>query len=302
MSVAQGPTARQRPITGLRPRATIRLGATADWVAITDDSVWIGSTGPNAVHRIDPVSTEVTDVVEVPGNPCSGLATGFRSLWVPLGPENPAIARVDLRTRRLLQVVPLNFVGPEGGVTTGAGSVWLVTDHAGTLARLNPATGSIQQTVRVPSGSYNPLFSEGLLWITHVAGARVTAVDPASDSVVAAIDTGPAPRFLTAGYGAVWTLNQGDGTLTKIDARSKTVTATIALDTPGPGGDIAVGAGRVWTTVRGVPLSAVDAHTGELQCQWVGDGGDSVGIGHGSIWLINCRAGEVARIDLAAAA
>jgi streptogramin lyase len=192
----------------------------------------------------------------------------------------------------------LSFVSPEGGVTTGAGSVWLTTDQDGTLARLDPANGSIQQTVQVPAGSYNPLFSEGLIWVTHVAGASVTAVDPASASIVATVNTGPAPRFLAAAYGSIWTLNQGDGTLTRINAGSKTATATIPLNTPGPGGDIAVGAGRVWTTMRGVPLSAIDAHTGELQGQWVGHGGDSVGIGHGSIWLVNCRAGEVSRIDL----
>src|ERR1700719_672531 len=42
-----------RSITELAPLATIRVGKTADWVAIVSDAVWVGSTGPFAVHKID---------------------------------------------------------------------------------------------------------------------------------------------------------------------------------------------------------------------------------------------------------
>lgn len=297
MGAASHHAPKRRDITELQPTSTIRLGATADWVAVTDDSVWVGSTGPNAVHQIDAATGQVVATVEVPGEPRAGLATGFGSLWVPLCAVTPAVARVDLLERRLTGVFPVNLVTAEAGVTTGSGSVWLMTDHAGTLTGLNPGTGSVQQTLQVPTGSYNPLFGEGLIWVTRVAGATVTAVDPVT-AAPKSIDTGPAPRFLTAGYGAIWTLNQGDGTLSRIDARSKLVTATTRLDTPGLGGDIAVGGGMVWTTVRGVPLSAVDACTAELRCQWIGNGGDSVGVAHGSIWLINCRAGEISRFAL----
>jgi hypothetical protein len=41
----------QRPISELKPIATIQIGKTADWVAISADAVWVGSTGPNAIHR-----------------------------------------------------------------------------------------------------------------------------------------------------------------------------------------------------------------------------------------------------------
>ena len=110
--------------------------------------------------------------------------------------------------------------------------------------------------------------------------------------------TGPGPRFLTAGGGALWTLNQGDGSLTRIDTGGKNATRTIALDTPGHGGDIAFGAGTIWTTMSKTPLSAIDAATFTLRCQWTGPGGDSMGIGHGSIWLTDYHGGTVSRIDL----
>ncbi len=60
----------------------------------------------------------------------------------------------------------------------------------------------------MPAGSYNPLHSGGLLWVTRVAGSTVTAIDPVTAAAVATVQTGPAPRFLAAGYGSLWILNQ----------------------------------------------------------------------------------------------
>lgn len=45
------------------------------------------------------------------------------------------------------------------------------------------------------------------------------ADDPASDTIVATVAVGPQPRFLTAGGNSVWTLNQGDGSITRVDTK-----------------------------------------------------------------------------------
>jgi len=97
-------------------------------------------------------------------------------------------------------------------------------------------------------------------------------------------------------------LNQGDGSLTRVDASATHATKTIALETPGHGGDIAFGGGMIWTTVMKTPLSMIDAKTATLRCQWTGAGGDSLGIGHGAIWLTDYHGGTVSRFDLDATA
>src|SRR5271167_3365967 len=52
-----------RLIGELKPTAIIHLGKTADWVAITPDAVWVGSTGPFAVNKIDPnTNTRIASV------------------------------------------------------------------------------------------------------------------------------------------------------------------------------------------------------------------------------------------------
>jgi virginiamycin B lyase len=286
-----------RAIGELTPVATIHLAKTADWVAISEDAVWVGSTGPNAVHRIDPKTNRLVATVTLSGQPCAGLATGFGSLWVPLCAATPSLAKVDLAANRVTTVFAVGPAAAEGGITTGAGSVWLIIDKSGTLARIDPETGSIRQTVLVPAGSYNPHFDGGRIWVTRAEGAEITGVDAATGLVLASVRTGPKPRFLTAAEGAIWTLNQGDGTLTRVDAQTRRTT-TIPLGTPGHGGDIGFGAGQVWTTMPKVPLSMIDAKSQSLKCRWTGPGGDSLGVGYDSIWLTDYYAGNISRFSL----
>jgi virginiamycin B lyase len=288
---------RQKKFDDLTPTTAIHLGKTADWVAITADAVWVGSTGPFAVHRIDPKTNTRVATVRLSGSPCAGLAVGFGSLWIPLCGKTKMLAKVDLGSNTLLNVFKLGPAAAEGGVATSADSVWLVIDKQGALARVDPDTGRVRQIVRVPAGSYNPLFFDHKIWVTHAGGANLTSVDAATGAILSSASTGPGPRFLTAGAGAVWTLNQGDGSLTRVDLHSEQ-SSTIALNTPGKGGDIAYERGMIWTTVSKVPLSMIDAGSSTLLCQWTGPGGDSLGVGHGAIWLTDYNAGTVSRIEL----
>ncbi len=286
-----------RSITELTPAATLKLGKTADWVAVTPDAVWVGSTGPFAVHRIDPKTNRVVADVALAGAPCAGLAVGFRSLWVPLCTAAPSLAKVDLAGNRLSAIFDIGAAAAEAGVTVDEHGVWLVTDKNGSLVRIDPHTGTVRATVMIAAGSYNPHYSAGTVWVSQAEGSRLTGVDTASLQVSAIVATGPNPRFLTSGGGAVWTLNQGDGTVTRIDTRTQ-VTTSIALHTPGRGGDIKFDAGLVWSTMPKMPLSVIDAKSGKLLCQWAGPGGDSLGLGFGAIWLTDYDGGTVSRIPI----
>ena len=285
-------------MASLTRRATIKVGATADWVAITPGAVWVGSTSPDAVNRIDPRTNRLAAAVALPGEPCAGLAVGFGALWVPLCGKTPRLARVDLASNAVTDIPRIGPPVGEGGITASPDSVWLVIDMAGTLARIDPATGKIRQRVSLPPGSFNPLYYRGVIWVTNATGAALTAVDATTGAVTATVPTGRGPRFLAAGDGAVWTLDQGDGSLTKVDARTRRAVRTIALGTPGHGGDIKYGCGMVWTTMAHVPLTATDAGTGAVRRQWVGSGGDSLGVSRRVIWLTDYSAGTILRIEV----
>jgi streptogramin lyase len=282
----------------LTPIGRIHLATNADWVAITDNAVWVGTTGPDGVAQIDPQTNSISAEVALPGNPCAGLTVGFGGLWVPLCAKPNALARVDLRTRAVTLVPGVGPAEREGGITVSSDGVWLVIHKTSTLVKIDPTQLRITQTVAIPSGSLNPVYDHGLLWVTRSTGAEVTVVDPVRGTVIGTVRSGPKPRFLAAGEGSVWTLNQGDGTLTRISVESRQVTGTVRLRTPGYGGDIKVGNGIVWTTVLKVPLSATDARTGQVLCQWEGRGGDSLGVTRDSLWLTDLDAGDAYRFDV----
>jgi len=285
----------QIPMASLKPEAIYELGGSPDW-QVVGDAVWISNKPKDAVFKLDPATGKVAATVTVGSKPCSGLAIGFGSLWVP-NCGDKTVSRVDLKTDKVTASFPSGIGNSEGYIATGAGSVWLMTDAKGTLARIDPATNKVIKEIMLPEGSYCPIFGGGAIWVTSTDGNSVTRVDPATNTVVATIPVGKMPRFLAYGEGAVWTLNQGDGSVTRLDPKTNTVAATIEVGIPGGGGDVAAGEGSVWATSFGFPISRIDPKTNTVVQQFTGDGGDALRVGLGSLWLSNLRAGTVWKID-----
>jgi len=288
----------QVPFSSLRPSVTIKVGGTADWVLIGEDAVWVASTNPSAVVRIDPATNQIVAAVQVPGEACSGLAFGFGSVWVPICGKHAGLVRIDGNENKVSAILPQAPSGPEGGIASSEDSVWMVTDKRGTLIRIDPVHNTVRQKVTIAPGSCNPIYSHGTVWITSVESNVLTAVDANTGKVLDSISIGPKPRFLTSGRESIWTLNQGDGTISRVDEKSRRVVATIAAGLPGPGGDIGYGADSVWSTVFDIPLTRVDATTNTVVKQWVGQGGDSLRVGFGSVWITDYRKGLISRIPM----
>jgi virginiamycin B lyase len=286
----------QIPFASLRPSATFKIGGTADWVLVTEDAVWVAGTKPYSVQRIDPRTNKIIARVSLSGEACAGMEFGYGSVWVPLCGKHPGLVRISTLTNRITAALPIAPAGAEGGIAAGGDSVWMVTDKNGTLSRIDPVTNKLRQTISIPAGSYNPLFAYGIVWVTGFDTSIVTAVNASSGSVLASIAVGPKPRFLTTGAQSIWTLNQGDGTVSRVDEERKEVTATIQVGIPGAGGDICFGGGSVWATVFDVPLTRINARTGKVSRQWIGRGGDSLRVGHDSVWLTDYQRGLLWRI------
>jgi streptogramin lyase len=285
----------QVPFASLQPSATFKIGKTADWVLITDTAVWVAATESYSVVRIDPATNKIAARIDVPGEACSGLASGFGSIWVPICAKEPVLVKIDELTNKVTATFPIGPAEAEAGITASEDSIWMMTDQKGTLSRIDPVAGTVRQIISIPQGSYNPLYCDGFIWITGFDSGVLTAVDASSGEVVSTITVGPKPRFLTAGGGSVWTLNQGDGSVSRVDIKSKKLTATIGVGTPGPGGEILYGGDSVWTTSFDLPLTRIDPAKNKVMRQWVGSGGDAARFGHDSIWLTDYHKGLLQR-------
>src|SRR5215472_8706941 len=106
------------------------------------------------------------------------------------------------------------------------------------------------------------------------------------------------PRFLFSGGGSVWVLNQGDGSVSRVDEKSRKLIATVQVGIPGTGGDLVYAEDHLWIASFGVPLSRVDPATNKVSCQWIGRGGDSLRYGHGAVWLTDYHRGLLWRFPI----
>ena len=283
------------PITRLKPEAVFPVPGAPDWIAV-DEWVWISNYPKDSVTKLDAKTNQVAAAIPTGKQPCSGLAAGFGSLWVPNCGDH-TLSRIDLKSGKLAATIPVGVADSEGGIAAGAESIWLLTDARSTLARLDPDTNKVVAEIRVPAGSFTAAFGEGAVWVTSTDNNLLTRVDPQTNLIVETIAVGKSPRFLAIGEGAVWVLNQRDGSVSRVDPKTNKLAATIEVGVPGPGGDIAAGEGSVWVTSFCFPISRIDPASNRVVQQFTGDGGDSIRIGLGSVWLTNLKAQNVWRID-----
>src|SRR5690348_4160080 len=73
----------QRPMSDLKPIAVFPVEGVPDWQVITKEAAWVSNGPKNTLHRLDPKTNAVVAAIEVGKRPCSGLAAGFGSIWVP---------------------------------------------------------------------------------------------------------------------------------------------------------------------------------------------------------------------------
>jgi virginiamycin B lyase len=287
----------QAPLSELQRTATFDLGGDPDWLAISNDAVWVTNDKLKAVQRIDPRTNKLVARIQFPSEPCSGLTFAFGTLWVPLCGQPAKLARVDPATNQITATLRVGPSDSEGGITASEDSIWIISGENGLLLRIDPVANTVRQKIAIPPGSFNPLCRAGTVWITGNKSSVLTPVDARTGEVRPSIPVGPNPRFLTAGAGSIWTLNQGDGSITRVDAKSRRVIATIPAGIPGHGGEICYGAGSVWATVIDIPLTQVSPASNRVVRQYLSPGGDSVRFGHNSLWLTHLRGGTLWRFN-----
>jgi YVTN family beta-propeller protein len=287
----------KREMATIKPDAVFPVEGAPDWLVLTDDAVWVTSAPRNTVHRLDVKTNQVVAVITVGKKPCSGLAAGFGSVWVP-NCGDKTLSRIDIKTNQVVATLPFGPADSEGGIATSPDSVWMLTDKKGILSRIDPASNKVTAEIAVTPNSATCIYAEGAVWITTPEMKLLTRVDPKTNQVTDTIEVGPGPRFLTAGAGSIWTLNQGDGTVSRVDARTNKLVANIEAGIPGSGGEIAFGAGHVWATVFQIPITEIDPEKNAVVKQWVGPGGDSIRVGHGSVWLSNLSNQNVWRFKI----
>ena len=319
-------------LTALVPDATFEFAGDLRF-ASAQDGIWVSSRATGKLTRLDTKTNKPGVSVDAGKEPCFGIVSAFKSLWVPLcgakslariePPVDPATAAAAKDDAKAADAKPADAKPSEakpsdakpaddkpappkpltlittairgvGPIVSATGSIWMVTDPKGTLVRIDPDTNAVVAEVTVAVGATNIVAAGDALWVTSPKG--VSRVNGYTNVVEETIKVGPSPLAVASGEGAVWVLNGGDGSVSKIDPKTNKVMETIKAGSPGTTGTIVVAEGSVWLSTPGFPLSRIDPKTNRLAQQFTGPGGGVLLIAQKSIWL-NATPTHVWRID-----
>ena len=213
----------------------------ADFAAAAGDGVWVSGVAPGAV-RYDP-SGRITARARIPGEVVQALAATSDEVWVPSRFPD-ALFRLDATTGEVLGRLDLPAAPlSEAAVGTDQGLAYVLVDvlHPRIAVVENDA---VVDELTAPEGAVAVRAAYGSLWVPTTAHTvhRID-LDTGRSTV---IPVGPSPRFLDVGFGAVWVMNQGDGSVSRIDAASGETEQLAMTGVPIGGGDLTVGAGAVW--------------------------------------------------------
>lgn len=303
-SSAQAPAASPTPkapppmrlaFASLVPEATFDVGESREFGA-GEDALWVVNREAGAISRIDPATNKVTQTVAIGPGLCGGLIADFGSVLVPQCGKK-AIARVDAKTNAATDPIPTALLETARSFATGVGSVWVIADAKGTIARIDPVEKTVVALVDTAPGAIALAFGADALWVASASSNLVTRVNPFNNLIVETIAVPNQPRDIATGGGSVWTWNQGDGSVTRIDPKTNTVTTTIRIGAPvGKDARIAFGEGSVWVAGTTLPLVRIDPRTNQVAQMFAGDGRPGLAIAHGSLWLAG-SAKSVWRLD-----
>jgi len=179
----------------------------------------------------------------VPGDVVQALDALPGSVLVPS--LNPSLLlRIDAATGTVLDKVrlPANPL-VESAIGAAGGRAYVLVEPS--KPRIVVVEGDeIVDEVAAPAGAAAVRAGYGSLWVP-TADHSVERYDLASGSW-ATIPVGPNPRFLDVGFGAVWVMNQCDGSVSRVNARTGDVEQIAVTGERIGGGDLTVGAGAVW--------------------------------------------------------
>jgi DNA-binding beta-propeller fold protein YncE len=200
--------------------------------------------------------------------------------------------------------------GSEPRIAVGDGTAWLLTKDE--LLKVNPKDNRlvsvpVEQIKRYLYGQPVMKVGGGSIWVfgnAHNVGG-IHRIDPATGNCVAAIrlDKRKGETSLAYGMGALWVLNQFDGTLLRINPDTNKIAATIQVG-KGFWDPVQVGDGAVW--VMGLEsglVKRVDPQLNQIVDEFsigpkqhngvfsLKTGMYGFSVGEGSLWVVDLKTG-----------
>lgn len=151
------------------------------------------------------------------------VEAGAGSVWVS-GTDDGTLTRIDPDTGTTTRI---DVGGQPGQIVVAEDAVW-VRNLGDRITRVDVATGAVSPPIPGGDGQVSGMtVGGGYVWLSHRQDGTVTRVDTRTLAVVGAptvVGTGPAA--IEFGTDAAYVLNTDEGTVSRLDAGTGTVSGT----------------------------------------------------------------------------
>ncbi len=220
---------------------SIVVGEAPRMVAVTPDGrkAYVpNSLGAGTISVIDTASETVTKTISDNGF-ASGIAISPDGTRAYVANELAGtVSVIDTGTDTIVDTITIGAsTAPIGVVTSNDGGTLYVSEFKNAVAVVDVATGAVRKTITVGNISSPYAFSLAIapngkrLYIANERDGTVSAIDTASNTVVATIPVGinPVGIAVTPDSSRAYVANLTSGTLSVIDTASNSVTGSITI-------------------------------------------------------------------------
>jgi hypothetical protein len=217
--------------------------------------------------------------------PFSDVDVGFGATWVA---GQGALLRIDLRTNRVVVIIPTPLTGKNASIAFGEGAVWVTSGQAnGVVYRVDPAANRVTAAIGVPRGAFGIVVAAGTVWVTQYLPEPdpgvVARIDARTNRLLSPVEVPNMPGAIRYGLDAIWVTSRF--TVSRIDPRSGTVTQPLHR----VGNVMAVGGGALWGTFANsaddAGVQQVDSDTGRVVATITIPYGVVMAFGLGTLWV-----------------
>jgi len=278
------------------------------------------SAGSGAEARSTPVSSPAADppLVTVPPLPRPASRTRAAlalATVVLIGSTLVSTGITRARDQEPVPSVPANSVaavGPRGligeavvlgavpiGLAEGAGSVWVLDHTNAAVARVDPDSRKVVQTIHDVGNDLQAISARGGdVWVAAFGSRTVTRINAETNQVVDRIEVGNQPSAILASDTDVWVANSGDNTVQRIDPKTGKTDAAIPVGN-GPAA-LALDGSKLWVAnARGGTVTELNTHTGSRNSTdiVVDAGPAALAVTDTDVWVANQLGRTVSRVN-----
>jgi YVTN family beta-propeller protein len=245
--------------------AEVPVGIRPGPVAAVAGSVWVGNVQDRNLTRIDARQRTAAGTIALENRTPTGAAIGAGAIWIVHGLRGQ-ISRVEPQFNQVTNTVDVakaGFGSSQGGIATGAGSVWAVFGDS-TLARIDQSEVRVSGSTFAGSAPAGIVVASGSVWVANSGDSTVQRYNPDTfeEGFLREIGVGRRPSGIAAGGGAIWVATTGEDAVTRIDPATNSPTTIPVGDGPTA---VAFGAGAVWVANSGDgSISRIDPATREV--------------------------------------